>query len=83
MRDPFLLNPQDTVSEIQKNNSSDGFSIKPISGTNEFSGMGLMAFANTRVVRRSAALFDLNQNLMAKILLFKNLEVIRPKLQLG
>ena len=57
MRDPFLLNPPGTVSEIQRDRSSDGFSVKPIPGTDAYSGMGLMAFANTRVVRRSAALF--------------------------
>jgi short subunit dehydrogenase-like uncharacterized protein len=73
MRDPFLLNPKDTVSETQKNNSSDTFNIKPITGTNEFSGMGLMAFANTRVVRRSAALFDLNQKSYGKDFTFKEL----------
>ena len=73
MRDPFLLNPQDTVSEIQKNNSSDGFTIKPIPDTNEFSGMGLMAFANTRVVRRSAALFDLNQKSYGEDFTFQEL----------
>ena len=73
MRDPFLLNPEDTVSDIQRTNSSDDFSVKPIPGTNEFSGMGLMAFANTRVVRRSAALFDLNQKSYGKDFTFKEL----------
>ena len=28
MRDPFLLNPEDTVSDIQRRNSSDDFSVK-------------------------------------------------------
>ena len=73
MRDSFLLNPKDTVSETQRNNSSDNFSVKPIPGTDDFSGMGLMAFANTRVVRRSAALFDLNQKSYGKDFTFKEL----------
>ena len=61
MRDPFLLNPENSVSESQRKNSKDTFLIKKIPGTDSYSGMGMMAFANTRVVRRSAALFDLNQ----------------------
>ena len=73
MRDPFLLNPPGTVSEIQRDRSSDGFSVKPIPGTDAYSGMGLMAFANTRVVRRSAALFDLNQNSYGTDFTFKEL----------
>ena len=73
MRDPFLLNPEDTVSDVQRANSFDDFSVRPIPGTNEFSGMGLMAFANTRVVRRSAALFDLNQKSYGKDFTFKEL----------
>ena len=73
MRDPFLLNPEDTVSETQRNNSTDNFSVKPIPGTDDFSGMGLMAFANTRVVRRSAALFELNQKSYGKDFTFKEL----------
>ena len=73
MRDPFLLNPENTISEEQKKNSKDDFSVKPIPGTDAFSGMGLMAFANTRVVRRSAALFDLNQKSYGADFTFKEL----------
>ena len=73
MRDPFLLNPQDSVSETQKRKSLDNFSVKPIPGTDAFSGMGLMAFANTRVVRRSSALFDLNQKSYGPDFTFKEL----------
>ena len=73
MRDPFLLNPENTISEEQKKNSKDVFSVKPIPGTDAFSGMGLMAFANTRVVRRSAALFDLNQKSYGADFTFKEL----------
>ena len=73
MRDPFLLNPKDTVSETQKSKSLDNFSVKPIPGTDAFSGMGLMAFANTRVVRRSSALFDLNQKSYGPDFTFKEL----------
>ena len=73
MRDPFLLNPQDSVSETKKRKSLDNFSVKPIPGTDAFSGMGLMAFANTRVVRRSSALFDLNQKSYGPDFTFKEL----------
>ena len=73
MRDPFLLNPKDSVSDTQKRKSLDNFSVKPIPGTDAFSGMGLMAFANTRVVRRSSALFDLNQKSYGPDFTFKEL----------
>jgi len=61
MRDPFVLNPVETVSAEQRENSKDGFSIKQVEGIDGWTGMGLMAVANTRVVRRSAALMEQNQ----------------------
>ena len=61
MRDPFVLNPRETVSEEQREKSKDGFSIEQVEGVDGWSGMGLMAVANTRVVRRSAALMEQNQ----------------------
>ena len=61
MRDPFVLNPEDTVSEEQREKSKDGFSIEQVEGIDGWVGMGLMAMANTRVVRRSAALMEQNQ----------------------
>ncbi len=61
MRDPFVLNPEETVSEEQREKSKDGFSIEQVEGINGWTGMGLMAVANTRVVRRSAALMEQNQ----------------------
>ena len=61
MRDPFVLNPEDTVSEEQREKSKDGFSIEQVEGIDGWTGMGLMAVANTRVVRRSAALMEQNQ----------------------
>ena len=61
MRDPFVLNPEDTVSEEQREKSKDGFTIEQVEGIDGWSGMGLMAVANTRVVRRSAALMEQNQ----------------------
>jgi short subunit dehydrogenase-like uncharacterized protein len=61
MRDPFVLNPEDTVSEEQREKSKDGFSIEQVEGIDGWAGMGLMAVANTRVVRRSAALMEQNQ----------------------
>ena len=61
MRDPFVLNPEETVSEEQRKQSKDGFIIEEVDGIEGWSGIGMMAVANTRVVRRSAALMEQNQ----------------------
>jgi short subunit dehydrogenase-like uncharacterized protein len=61
MRDPFVLNPQETVSEEQRQKSKDGFVVEQVDGIEGWSGIGMMAVANTRVVRRSAALMEQNQ----------------------
>jgi short subunit dehydrogenase-like uncharacterized protein len=61
MRDPFVLNPKNTVSSNQRKISKDGFKIEKVENLEGWSGMGLMAVANTRVVRRSAALMEQNQ----------------------
>ena len=61
MRDPFVLNPEDSVSDEQREKSKDGFVIKQVEGLEGWSGIGMMAVANTRVVRRSAALMAQNQ----------------------
>ena len=61
MRDPFVLNPEETVSEEQRQKSKDGFIIEQVEGIEGWSGIGMMAVANTRVVRRSAALMEQNQ----------------------
>lgn len=61
LTDPFLLNPEGSVSADMQKQSGDDFSIasKP-----EIKGYGapfIMAAANTRVVRRSAALLGQRQ----------------------
>jgi len=61
VRDPFVLNPEETVSEEQRQKSKDGFVIEQIDGIDGWSGIGVMAIANTRVVRRSVALMEQNQ----------------------
>ena len=61
MRDPFVLNPKNSVSDIQRKLSKDGFKIQKIERLDGWSGAGLMAIANTRVVRRSAALMEQNK----------------------
>ena len=61
MRDPFVLNPDETVSEEQRQKSKDGFVVEKVEGIDGWSGVGMMAVANTRVVRRSAALMEQNQ----------------------
>ena len=58
----FLLNPKNSYSNIQREKSKDKFSIKKIKHFNTWSAPFVMAPANTRVVRRSAALFDMMQN---------------------
>tara|TARA_A100001388_G_scaffold257550_1_gene223444 strand:- start:60 stop:701 length:642 start_codon:yes stop_codon:yes gene_type:complete len=61
MRDPFVLNPKDTISDEQRENSKDGFKVEKVDGLDGWAGVGVMAVANTRVVRRSAALMEQNQ----------------------
>jgi len=72
-RDPFLLNPEKSVSEKQRKLSKDGFEIKRIENTDSYSGIGLMSFANTRVVRRSSALYDADQKSYGSDFIFKEL----------
>jgi short subunit dehydrogenase-like uncharacterized protein len=70
MRDPFILNPKNTVSDKQRKHSKDGFKIQEIEGLDGWSGLGMMAIANTRVVRRSAALMEQNQRPYGKDFIF-------------
>ena len=72
-RDPFLLNPKNSVSEKQRKLSKDGFEIKKIKNTDSYSGIGLMSFANTRVVRRSSALYDAGQKSYGSDFIFREL----------
>ena len=44
-----------------KENSKDGFKVEKVDGLVGWAGVGVMAVANTRVVRRSAALMEQNQ----------------------
>ena len=72
-RDPFLLNPKNSVSKKQRKLSKDGFEIKKIENTDSYSGIGLMSFANTRVVRRSSALYDADQKNYGSDFIFREL----------
>ena len=56
MQDTFLLNPKDSFSEEQRELSSDRVGIAKKEEINAWSGPFVMATANTRVVRRTAAL---------------------------
>ena len=56
--DPFLLNPEDTVSDEQRKLSKDKTGVLKQDAINGWSGPFIMAAANTRVVRRSAALHE-------------------------
>ncbi len=72
-RDPFLLNPPNSISKLQRKNSNDGFEIKKIDHTDSYSGIGLMSFANTRVVRRSSALYAADQKSYGSNFIFREL----------
>ena len=61
LTNPFLLNPDGTVTPEMKKASSDGFSIAAKPEVKGFAAPFIMAGANTRVVRRSAALLGLRQ----------------------
>ena len=41
MRDPFVLNPEESVSEEQRQKSRDGFAIKQVDGIDGWSGIGI------------------------------------------
>ena len=61
LTDPFLLNPEDSYSNKQKQLSSDRIGIARKPEINAWSGPFIMATANTRVVRRTEALLALRQ----------------------
>ena len=61
MNDPFVLNPEKSVSKEQKLLGSDSIGLKKNNLINSWTGPFIMAVSNTRVVRRSAALLELNQ----------------------
>ena len=47
MRDPFLLNPKGSVSELQRESGKDSIKIKWIDEAKKWSGLGVFAVANT------------------------------------
>ena len=61
LTDPFLLNPEDSYSNKQKQLSSDRIGIAKKPEINAWSGPFIMATAHTRVVRRTEALLALRQ----------------------
>ncbi|MDC3271422.1 saccharopine dehydrogenase NADP-binding domain-containing protein [Gammaproteobacteria bacterium] len=61
LTDPFLLNPEESYSNKQKQLSSDRIGIAKKPEINAWSGPFIMATANTRVVRRTEALLALRQ----------------------
>ena len=79
MRDPFILNPENTVSDKQRRRSKDGFKIEKIEGLEGWSGVGMMAIANTRVVRRSAALMEQNNKPYGKDFTFGEYGLFKTK----
>ena len=56
--DPFLLNPEGSVSDVQRKLSKDKTGVLEQDSINGWSGPFIMAAANTRVVRRSVALHE-------------------------
>ena len=61
LTDPFLLNPPGSYSEEMHTKSRDTFKITKKPEINGWGGPFVMAGANTRVVRRSAALLSQRQ----------------------
>ena len=61
MNDPFVLNPENSVSKEQKLLRSDSIGLKKNSLIKSWTGPFIMAVSNTRVVRRSAALLETKQ----------------------
>jgi len=61
LTDPFLLNPPDSYTEDMRAKSRDTFEVARKPEINGWSGPFIMAAANTRVVRRSAALLSQRQ----------------------
>ena len=61
LTNPFLLNPQDSYSNEQKQLSGDRAGISKKPEIKAWSGPFIMATANTRVVRRSEALLAMRQ----------------------
>ena len=61
LTNPFLLNPDGTTTLAMAAHSKDGFGIAAKPPVKGFAAPFIMAAANTRVVRRSAALLGLQQ----------------------
>lgn len=61
LTDPFLLNPEGATSPQMAAHSKDEFGIAAKPEVNGFAAPFIMAGANTRVVRRSAAISELRQ----------------------
>ena len=61
MRDPFLLNPNNSATTEQRGLSSDRVKIRKNKFIDAWTGQFIMATMNTRVVRRSAALLEARQ----------------------
>ena len=58
----FALNPKDSVTSSQKKLTSDRVAVEKNDTINAWTGPFVMAMANTRVVRRGAALLAENNN---------------------
>jgi short subunit dehydrogenase-like uncharacterized protein len=61
LTNPFLLNPDGTVTPEMEKHSGDLFAVSAKSEINGYGAPFIMAGANTRVVRRSAALWAQRQ----------------------
>jgi short subunit dehydrogenase-like uncharacterized protein len=61
LTDPFLLNPTGSTTPEMEKASRDGFGVAKKAEVNGFASPFIMAAANTRVVRRSAALLGERQ----------------------
>jgi short subunit dehydrogenase-like uncharacterized protein len=68
---PFSLNPKNSITDEQKNLTSDKVSVEKNNTINAWTGPFVMAAANTRVVRRGAALLAENGEGYGKNFVYK------------
>ena len=77
LTNPFLLNPEGTVTPEMEKQSGDGFSVAAKSEINGYGAPFIMAGANTRVCAAPLPYWRKCKNPMARISFIKNLPFTR------
>jgi short subunit dehydrogenase-like uncharacterized protein len=78
---PFSLNPKNSITDEQKKLTSDKVSVEKNNTINAWTGPFVMAAANTRVVRRGAALLAENGEGYGKNFVYKESAYYSKKTQ--